>query len=162
MLDSSPMNDCDYDLYNGGISGVTESHGMTGEPTYAVNIDEQVVRVDLGTSSSNYQARYSFAPTVDPSIVGNFQLISSSKGYHKGAIIPNVNDDVAQPDVGAHQSGSPAMEFGVKAYGGVNYTAAWAYNDFVPSEKGIFNFTPVEMKSLFASFHTVMEKDKRN
>jgi hypothetical protein len=27
--------------------------------------------------------------------------------------IPNFNDDVAAPDMGAHQAGKPAMKFGV-------------------------------------------------
>jgi len=47
-----------------------------------------------------------------------YQLDSSSPGCDAGVVIPNFNDDYqgAAPDVGAHEAGSPRMEFGVDAH----------------------------------------------
>jgi len=42
-----------------------------------------------------------------------YQLAPGSAGYGKGVPIPNFNDGVAAPDMGAHQSGTTAMKFGV-------------------------------------------------
>jgi hypothetical protein len=44
---------------------------------------------------------------------GNYQLESSSPGFDKGMRLPNFNDAYAAPDMGAHQSGTSAMSFGV-------------------------------------------------
>jgi hypothetical protein len=49
---------------------------------------------------------------------GIFILSKSSKGYNKAVNLPNFNDTVPdkKPDVGAHEAGTPPMEFGPKAY----------------------------------------------
>ena len=47
----------------------------------------------------------------EPSIATD--LTPTSPGYGKGVRIPNFNDDYAAPDMGAHQSGTPAMKLGV-------------------------------------------------
>jgi hypothetical protein len=83
-------NDADYDLRNGGI-GVSgaEVHGFVGTPLYV--------------SGHGWQSEAG----------GNYQLSPLSPGYAKGQRLANFNDDHATPDVGAHQSGSAAMSFGV-------------------------------------------------
>ena len=83
-------DDIDYDLYNGGvqISG-NETHGIVGTPIYA--------------GGNGWQSEAG----------GMYQLDPSSPGYGKGLRIPNFNDKYAAPDVGAHQSGTPGMKFGV-------------------------------------------------
>jgi len=48
-----------------------------------------------------------------PSQAPQYQLAPGTSGYGTGVAIPNFNDDVAAPDMGAHQSGKPAMTFGV-------------------------------------------------
>jgi hypothetical protein len=82
-------NDLDNDLYNGGINAGTgaEANGVKGTPSY---------QSGSGVGMS-----------------GMYQLAPSSPGYGKGAPIPNFNDASSSPDIGAHQSGTPAMKFGV-------------------------------------------------
>src|SRR6185295_6988160 len=46
---------------------------------------------------------------------GDFSLKPGSPGYGAAAPIPNFNDRFARPDVGAQQSGTPPMEFGIEA-----------------------------------------------
>jgi hypothetical protein len=82
-------NDVNYDLYNGSINLTGEGNGLKGTPTY---------------QSGNGPASGSG---------GMYQLAPSSPGYGKATKLPNFNDDVPAPDVGAHQSGAPAMKFGV-------------------------------------------------
>jgi hypothetical protein len=86
-------NDLDYDLYNAKITGITgaQAHGIAGTPVYAPGN----------------------GPASDAG--GMYQLAPTSPGYKKGARIPNFNDGFtgAGPDVGAHESGTPAMNFGV-------------------------------------------------
>jgi hypothetical protein len=90
-------NDFDYDLYNGvlNVSEGHESNGIYGVPTYI--------------PSSGYDRTTN---------KGIFELSSSSFGYDAGELIPNFNDNYngAAPDIGAHEAGSPPMEFGVNAY----------------------------------------------
>jgi len=83
-------DDLDYDLYNGNvaISG-NEVHGTVGTPVYA--------------SGNGWQNEAG----------GMYQLDPSSLGYGTGVRIPNFNDKFSAPDYGAHQSGTPAMKFGV-------------------------------------------------
>ncbi len=83
-------DDLDYDLYNGNvaISG-NEAHGIVGTPIYA--------------SGNGWQNEAG----------GMYQLDPSSLGYGTGVPIPNFNDKYSAPDFGAHQSGTPAMKFGV-------------------------------------------------
>ncbi len=49
---------------------------------------------------------------------GIFYQTSDSPGYNSGIIITNFNSDIpdGQPDLGAHEAGTPPMEFGPKAY----------------------------------------------
>jgi hypothetical protein len=82
-------NDFNNDLYNGSMNAGTgaEASGAKGTPTY---------QSGSGVGMS-----------------GMYQLAPSSLGYGKGAPIPNFNDAYGSPDMGAHQSGTPAMKFGV-------------------------------------------------
>jgi hypothetical protein len=89
----------DYDLYNGILARVSTSEhelrGIVGVPTYTADVgfDEETLR-------------------------GIFTLASSSPGYDAGEIIPNFSDGYtgAAPDMGAHEAGTPPMEFGPNAY----------------------------------------------
>jgi len=83
-------DDADYDLRNGSvnISGA-ESNGFVGTPIYA--------------SGNGWQSEAG----------GNYQLSSSSLGFGKALRIANFNDAYSTPDVGAHQSGTASMVFGV-------------------------------------------------
>jgi len=84
-------NDLDYDLYNGNITAYrgAEPHGTVGTPIYA--------------SGNGW-----------PSWAGGmYQLDATSPGYGTAARIANFNDAYAAPDIGAHQSGTAAMCFGV-------------------------------------------------
>ena len=51
-------------------------------------------------------------------IAGRYQLAPTSPGFDAGKPIPNFNDGFTgqAPDIGAHESGAPPMEFGVGAY----------------------------------------------
>jgi hypothetical protein len=83
-------NDADYDLYNGALSiSGAESHGIVGTPVYA--------------SGNGWQSEAG----------GMYQLAPSSPGFGKGVKLPGFNDGAAAPDMGAQQSGAPAMKFGV-------------------------------------------------
>jgi hypothetical protein len=44
---------------------------------------------------------------------GMYQLSPSSPGYGSAMHRQNFNDMYASPDMGAHQSGTPGMKFGV-------------------------------------------------
>src|SRR5205085_719508 len=82
------------DMYNGNPGEATYTNGIQGTPVYA--------------SGNGWQSESG----------GMYQLASTSPGYGKGAKIANFNDGVATPDVGAHQSGTAAMKFGVAASSG--------------------------------------------
>ena len=85
--DRGPV-DADYDLYNGALSkagGDAQRRGWRGTPVYARGRP------------------------------GDFSLHSSSPGYGAAQRIANFNDRYPRPDVGAHQSGTPPMLFGVRA-----------------------------------------------
>jgi ribosomal protein L14 len=92
-------NTYDYDLYNFSLVLVSNSeagtHMLHGSPTYAI-----------GT------------PTIgDPNPAGYF-LASGSMGLDGGVVLNNFNDGYtgAAPDVGAYETGKPALQFGVNAY----------------------------------------------
>ena len=85
-------NDLDYDLVNGSVSAYSGA-----EPNRAV-----------GTPI--YQPGHGWQSGAG----GLYQLAPSSPGYARGVKLPDFNDDVAAPDMGAHQSGKPAMKFGVQ------------------------------------------------
>ena len=85
-------NDLDYDLVNGNVTAYSgaEAHRVTGVPVYQ--------------SGHGWQSGEG----------GLYQLAPSSPGFGKGVRIPNFNDGVSAPDMGAHQSGKPPMKFGVQ------------------------------------------------
>jgi hypothetical protein len=85
-------NDLDYDLVNGNVTAYSgaEANRVTGVPVYQ--------------SGHGWQSGQG----------GLYQLAPGSPGHGKGAKIPNFNDGVSAPDMGAHQSGAPAMKFGVQ------------------------------------------------
>jgi hypothetical protein len=86
--------DVDYDLYNAPLQNAgrgAERHGFAGRPVYA-------------TSGKSYPAL-----AAQP---GHFALSPESPGYGAAERIANFNDRYARPDVGAHQSGTPPMQFG--------------------------------------------------
>jgi hypothetical protein len=82
-------NDANYDLFNGPISAGSgaEANGLKGIPAFA-------------SGSGNAMS-------------GMYQLAPASTGFGKAVKLPNFNDAYASPDIGAHQSGVPAMKFGV-------------------------------------------------
>ncbi len=90
-----PLGDYDYDLFTGQsrILDQREKHGLRAEPIYVEGIGMRDGK-------------------------GQFQLSPKSPGYDAAARLPNFNDDYTGqgPDIGAHETGSPAMQFGVDAY----------------------------------------------
>ncbi len=92
---SSSSNDLDFDLYNGSIVAYSgaQRNGILGTPTYAAGHG--------WASESN----------------GQYQLAPGTAGHDRGARLPNFNDHFAgsAPDMGAGESGRPAMRFGLKA-----------------------------------------------
>jgi len=85
-------NDVDYDLYNGAITGIT------------------------GVQSSGVHTAPTFANGNGVGMSGLYQLSPGSAGYGMGVLIPNFNDQYAAPDMGAAQSGTAAMTFGVNGH----------------------------------------------
>jgi hypothetical protein len=83
-------NDVDYDLYNGTINAGTGA-------------ESQGAKVSAPT----------FAPGNGVGLSGMYQLAPGSAGYGAAARLSNFNDMYAAPDIGAHQSGTSAMKFGV-------------------------------------------------
>ncbi len=79
------------DMYNGTPGDATIVNGINAAPLYAPG---------HGWTSE---------------ATGLYQLAAASPGLGGGIRIANFNDGAAAPDVGAHQSGSPAMAFGVAA-----------------------------------------------
>src|SRR5690606_30076395 len=88
------------DMYNGHAGDATVSGGIVATPVYQ--------------SGHGWQSESG----------GNYALAAGSPGHGKGTKIPNFNDGVAAPDVGAHQSGAPAMKFGVAASPGSSVSGA--------------------------------------
>jgi PKD repeat protein len=101
----------DYDLFNGLMVNPgpnPEIHGF-GNP---VNGDENSVPT-YASSGGRYPAP-SALPSASNEWSGDFQLASSSRGFHGGIFLANFND-LLNPDPGAHQSGTARMKFGVAA-----------------------------------------------
>jgi hypothetical protein len=94
MYQVGTRNEFANDLYNGNPGDAVYTSGIQGTPVYA--------------SGSGWQSEAG----------GMYQLAASSPGYGKGARIANFNDGAATPDVGAHQSGTAAMRFGLAASSG--------------------------------------------
>ena len=88
------------DMYNGTAGDATIVNGINATPVYA--------------AGHGWQAEAG----------GNYQLDPTSPGFGRGVKIPNFNDDAAAPDVGAHQSGSASMKFGIAASPGSAVGAA--------------------------------------
>lgn len=87
-------NDFDYDLVSARYPAGHEQHGISGKPTYAAG------------AGFNFESK-----------TGSFQLAKGSPGYDGGVVIANFCDVFTGkgPDVGAHEAGTGAMTFGVKA-----------------------------------------------
>ena len=87
-------NDFDFDLYNGRVPEDRETHGVRGEPIYDAGAG-----FDAATGT------------------GRFQLAADSPGASAGEPIPNFSGAWSgkAPDIGAHQRGTPPMQFGVRA-----------------------------------------------
>jgi hypothetical protein len=92
---ADPAGDYDYDLYTGELRAPDrhETHGIKGEPVYVA-----------GYGMTGH--------------AGLFWLSPASPGYDGGVRLPNFNDDYegVAPDIGAHEAGTPLLEFGVEAY----------------------------------------------
>ncbi|TMH27648.1 MAG: hypothetical protein E6H63_10275 [Betaproteobacteria bacterium] len=86
-------NDVDYDLYNGTVSA------GTGAEAAGVKVTSPTFASGSGVGMS-----------------GMYQLAPGAAGYGTGARIPNFNDMYTTPDIGAHQSGTPTMTFGVNGH----------------------------------------------
>jgi hypothetical protein len=67
-----------------------------------------------GSVSANSGAESNGIKAVPAYLSGSYQLAPSSPGFAKGAKLSNFNDDVAAPDMGAAQTGKPAMKFGIQ------------------------------------------------
>jgi hypothetical protein len=91
---ADPAGDYDYDLYTGELRAPDrhETHGIKGKPVYVDG---------YGLTGGE----------------GLFWLSSASPGYDGGVRLPNFNDgyEGGAPDIGAHEAGTPLMEFGVGA-----------------------------------------------
>lgn len=87
-------NDFDYDLISAACPPNQEQHGMKGIPQY------------LTGAGFNTESR-----------TGMFQLAPNSMGVDAGVVIPNFCEMVNgnRPDLGAHESGSGEMRFGIRA-----------------------------------------------
>jgi len=87
-------NDFDHDLYSARVPKDAQKNGIKGTPKYVKGAG-----FDFDTKT------------------GNFQLAPGSPGYRQGVVIHNFCEPIngKQPDMGAHQSGAPAMVVGVKA-----------------------------------------------
>ncbi|HET7729058.1 MAG TPA: hypothetical protein VFK48_03400 [Usitatibacter sp.] len=84
-------NEFANDMYNGTAGDASVSNGISAAPTYA--------------AGNGWQSEAG----------GQYQLAAGTAGYGQGVRIPNFNDGASAPDVGAHQSGTPAMKFGIGA-----------------------------------------------
>ena len=85
-------NDVDYDLYNGTINA------NPGAETNGAKVTAPGFASGNGVGMS-----------------GMYQLAPGTPGYGAAVRIPNFNDMYTAPDIGAHQSGTSAMKFGVSA-----------------------------------------------
>ena len=90
-----PLADYDYDLYSAALEAAEgqEKHGAKGVPVYAP-----------GGGMKDGKGVFALAP--------------GSPGFDAGVRLPNFNDAFqgSGPDVGAHEAGTPSMEFGADAY----------------------------------------------
>ncbi len=87
-------DDFDHDLISAGFPDGHEKHGIQGKPDYV-----EGAGFDRGGRRAD------------------FQLAPGSPGVGAGPVIPNFCEraDGKLPDIGAHESGTEEMRFGVKA-----------------------------------------------
>jgi hypothetical protein len=93
--DHNADNSFDYDLCNGRVPPAQEAHAVRGEPVYV--------------------AGAGFDPQTT---TGRFQLAPGSPGAGAGQPLPNFSNGYLgpAPDLGAHQRGEPAIQYGVRAH----------------------------------------------
>jgi hypothetical protein len=99
----SGNRDFDYDLTNGVMgSGITETHGIVQtSPAYQ---NENATDGTANGWRSYWRGKYRLQP--------------GTPGHDDGAVIPNFTDNaVGTPDRGAHEDGTPDMDFGTTASG---------------------------------------------
>lgn len=91
---SHENNDFDFDLVSAAFPPQQEKHGIKGTPKYVPN------------AGFHFETK-----------TGIFQLAPGSKGIDTAEIIPNFCETINNnpPDIGAHESNSPKMQFGIKA-----------------------------------------------
>ncbi len=87
-------NDFDYDLLSAAFPSGHEKHGLAGTPRYVQG------------AGFNFETKK-----------GMFQLAPGSMGIDAGVVIPNFCEPVNEnhPDIGAHESETAKMQFGVEA-----------------------------------------------
>ncbi len=92
---SSRNNDIDYELHSGAIS-----LGGTGNR--------------LGTHLTRAAPRYAEGHGPSSRDGGLYALAAGSPGFDQGELLPNFSDGFtgAAPDIGAHEAGTPALQFG--------------------------------------------------
>ena len=66
-----------------------------------------------GAEANGLNSTPTFASGNGVGMSGMYQLAPGTAGYGAGVRIANFNDMYADPDIGAHQSGTSAMTFGV-------------------------------------------------
>jgi len=100
---SNSHDDFAYDAYNGRIEDIAE-----GTPSFHFAAGQLFYQPGNGPSS---------VPALGGGGVGNYQLGAGSTGLDVGFPIPNFSDGFvgSAPDVGAHESGSASMTFGISA-----------------------------------------------
>ena len=112
----------DHNLYNADLTDIVADGSSQPLPDYQFAYNPTVtppvneVKYQTGNGVSS-------VPTLGGGGVGSYRLDSTSKGYRKGAVIPNFSEKITladgttvNPDVGAHQSSDPnPMTFGITA-----------------------------------------------
>jgi hypothetical protein len=110
----------EHDLYIGGLD-VTEVGGIEDYPVFASDVDEGL-ELNTHSGAGDTTATRSYDPTRTPNEIADFSLAAGSPGRGQAKALPNINDQYAEPDVGAHQSGTGDLAFGTAAWTGVT---AW-------------------------------------
>lgn len=92
-------NSFDYDLYNANMISGHEANGIKGKPTYKAGHG---------------------APENSATVTGQYQLEPGTPGHDDGEVLSNLNSESylgTAPDMGAHEEGTPDLEFGHTASG---------------------------------------------
>jgi hypothetical protein len=105
--DAPTGSDFALNLYNGRY----DSHLPPPDPALKFTASELVYEAGHGWSSVPALGGGAGAGT------GNYQLDAGSKGLAIGELLPNFSDGFlgTKPDMGAHESDTPAMKFGISA-----------------------------------------------